>query len=498
MMRAGWRPRWGRWAAAAVILAAAAGAAVAGVSGAFGARSRPVAGSGNGTGTAVVTRQSLTSQTQVDGTLGDAGSYNVVVPPSGSSGSGSGTAPGSGSGSKSGAGAGPGTTGPPQGEGPAPGPPARSPAPSPSLTPSLTPSPSPSPSPSGTGSALYPGMRPGTAASGGPSPSGSRPGSPPLPYRAYQLDSWSRPGSPVSGSGSGTFTWLPAVGQTMRQGQVAYRVSGRPVVLLYGQVPIYRGLAEGTKGADVAQLNHDLVALGYATRPGVTSAGGWDYFSWHTAGALEHLQARLGQARTGSLGLGTAVFLPGPVLITALGSTAVLGGPATPGSVVATASSRTPVVTIDLDVGMQSEVGAGDRVSITLPDGPATSGVVSQISTVASASASGSGPGGSSGPEGGPVTVTVTVSLDHPRAAGSLDAAPVTVEITTGSVRDVLAVPVDALLAQPGSGYAVEVIGAGGGRRLVKVTPGLFDDATGEVAVTGSLLPGQRVVVPGS
>jgi hypothetical protein len=57
-------------------------------------------------------------------------------------------------------------------------------------------------------------------------------------------------------------------------------------------------------------------------------------------------------------------------------------------------------------------------------------------------------------------------------------------------------VPVDALLARPSGGYAVEVTGSGG-HHLVPVTPGLFDDAAGLVQVTGpGLAAGQRVVVP--
>jgi hypothetical protein len=74
----------------------------------------------------------------------------------------------------------------------------------------------------------------------------------------------------------------------------------------------------------------------------------------------------------------------------------------------------------------------------------------------------------------------------------------VEVTITTGSVRNALVVPVDALLAQPSGSYAVEVIGSGGRHHLATVVPGLFDDAAGLVQVTGELGAGQKVVVPGT
>lgn len=70
-----------------------------------------------------------------------------------------------------------------------------------------------------------------------------------------------------------------------------------------------------------------------------------------------------------------------------------------------------------------------------------------------------------------------------------------TVVVTTGSVRNVLVVPVDALLARASGGYAVEVTGPGG-HHLVPVSVGMFDDAAGKVQVSGTLTPGQRVVVP--
>ncbi len=185
----------------------------------------------------------------------------------------------------------------------------------------------------------------------------------------------------------------------------------------------------------------------------------------------------------------------------------MLGGPATAGSVVLTATSVTPVVTIDLDPAQQQEVKPGDRVSITLPDGSTTPGVITQVGRVATSSSSTSGSsssgatgsGGSSSNSsagGSGATITVLASLTHPRAAGKLNQAAVTVTITTGSAPDALTVPVNALLAQPGGRYAVEVTGPGG-HHLVTVTPGLFDDAAGLVQVTGNLTPGQHVVVPG-
>jgi hypothetical protein len=78
----------------------------------------------------------------------------------------------------------------------------------------------------------------------------------------------------VRGSGGGTLTWLPSAGQVIRQGQVLYQTGNRPpVVLLYGSVPDWRAMPEGTIGQDVNQLNHDLVDLGYADRAEIAAQG---------------------------------------------------------------------------------------------------------------------------------------------------------------------------------------------------------------------------------
>jgi len=181
------------------------------------------------------------------------------------------------------------------------------------------------------------------------------------------------------------------------------------------------------------------------------------------------------------------VFEPEALRVSRL--TGSLGAPAS-GPVLAATSDR-HVVTIPLDAADQSEVRAGDTVTVTLPNGTTTPGVISSVGTVATTT---SGQGGTPS-----TTIPVQATLTDPKAAGTLDQAPVTVNITTGSSPGpVLAVPVTALVAQSPGGYAVEVTGPGNTRRWVPVRPGMFDDAAGLVQVTGNLTPGQHVVVAAS
>jgi len=283
----------------------------------------------------------------------------------------------------------------------------------------------------------------------------------------------------------GTVTALPAVGQIITQGQVLYQVSGAPVVLLYGSTPAYRSLSEGMTGTDVAELNADLVDLGYVTKTEVPS--GADDFTYWTKVGVEKLQATRGVTETGTLSLGQAMFEPTAVRVTSLSAT--LGAPAQPGQSVLSATSTTRQVSIALDASEQSEVAVGDNVTITLPNNEINPGVISSVGTVATAPASGSS---NSSP-----TITVLVNPTDPTATGTWDQAPVEVTITTGTVTNALVVPVDALLAQAGGGYALEVVGANDIHHLEPITLGLFDDADGLVQVTGTgLAVGQRVVVP--
>jgi multidrug efflux pump subunit AcrA (membrane-fusion protein) len=141
-------------------------------------------------------------------------------------------------------------------------------------------------------------------------------------------------------------------------------------------------------------------------------------------------------------------------------------------------------VSVNLDAAQQASVKAGDRATITLPNNDTSPGVITIVGKVAKSSASGT-------------TVPVQITPLNTHLTGTLDQAPVQVQITTATVKDALIVPVDALLAVAGGGYAVETVDTQGVHRLVAVTPGLFDDANGLVQVTSQgLEAGEQVVVP--
>jgi hypothetical protein len=285
----------------------------------------------------------------------------------------------------------------------------------------------------------------------------------------------------------GIYTKLPNGGDTVDCGDVLYRVNDHPVLLLCGSTPAYRSLSKGDSGPDVAELNANLVHLGYATGAELDPSS--DHFSSETASALERLQSKLGEDQTGSLKLGQAVFLPESVRIAEV--TGELGESAPPGAQVAQATSDTPEVQVDLDPSQQSEVKKGGRARITLPDNRSVTGKVDRLGRVAQV------PEGQDTNAGG-ATISAYLSLDDPETARGLDKAPVQVEITTRGVENALSVPVTAIVGRSGGQFAVEVVRAEGRREPVAVKPGLFDTAGGRVQVEGDLRVGDRVVVPSS
>jgi peptidoglycan hydrolase-like protein with peptidoglycan-binding domain len=304
---------------------------------------------------------------------------------------------------------------------------------------------------------------------------------------AQQVLDAAQAAAPSYGS-SGSYTMLAGAGEVIRRGQVLYAINGSPTFLLYGPTPAWRMFAAGIPpGRDVAELNANLEALGYGAAAG-------DTFTSATEQAIRALQRAHGVSATGTLPLGSVAFEPAAVRVSSVRPT--LGQAVQPGPIM-TISSTKHDVSIPLDASRQSQVKVGDRVLVTLPDNSTTSGVVSSIGRVVTTSSSSQENGSGGGPS--TPTIEVDVRLLHPAAAGTLDRAPVSVLITTAGVRSALVVPVNALVALAGGGYAVEEVTGSGAHELVPVTPGLFDDQAGLVQLTGSgLAAGQRVVVPAS
>lgn len=117
----------------------------------------------------------------------------------------------------------------------------------------------------------------------------------------------------------GTFTWLPSVGSVIQRGGTLFKIDQLPIVLMYGSVPAYRTLKEGVgDGRDVAQLNENLVALGYDPYGAITD---YKRFGEATAEAVRRWQKAKGLPQTGEVELGRVIFAPSARRVTAVKAT---------------------------------------------------------------------------------------------------------------------------------------------------------------------------------
>ena len=301
--------------------------------------------------------------------------------------------------------------------------------------------------------------------------------------------------SPVVNHLTGTFTQIPRAGRRISAGETLFRIDDLPVVLMTGRVPAWRTMLPGmSSGPDVAELEQNLIALGYAA--GLFSTPG-DEFTWATSVAVERWQQAVGLPVTGQIELGRVVFLPGPVLI---GAPAVApGDPASPGEAPYQVTTATRVVTVPVDPSNAPRVTLGERVRIIVPPGTVTPGKVTSIGPAPPSGGAGGPQGSSSGQGSGggsqqAASTVLTVTPLHSRETGTGSGVAVQVSLTTQSAAGVLAVPVSALLALSGGGYGLEVVEPSGVHRLVAVHTGMF--AGSLVQVSGAaIVAGTRVVV---
>jgi hypothetical protein len=277
---------------------------------------------------------------------------------------------------------------------------------------------------------------------------------------------------PLAGRLTGTLTNIPSVRAVLGRGDAAYRVDDQPVVVLLGRLPAYRALAEGVTGPDVKQFEENLRALGYR---GFTVGSTFDHAA---AAAVKQWQKKLGLAQTGVVELGRVVYLPAPVRVAEQKQR--VGDDAAPGTPVLTVTGTTRTVTAALDDQQAGIAKVGTKVQVQSPGGKPTDGTVTAVGTQAQ--------------DGGQSKTVVTVGVADQSTLTGDDGDPVDVTVVRGEKKDVLTVPIVALLAV-GDGYGVEVF-SGADRHVVPVTLGVF--AQGRVEVSGpGLAEGTQVGVAG-
>jgi peptidoglycan hydrolase-like protein with peptidoglycan-binding domain len=296
----------------------------------------------------------------------------------------------------------------------------------------------------------------------------------------------------VAPPAAGTVTAIASAGRTIHRGGQLFAVNGQPTVLFYGSYPMYRTLQSGvTAGRDVAVLERNLEALGYAPS-GMTVDDTWDS---NTTTAVNAWEAALGLTQDGIVPLGRTTVHSGAVRIAAAAN---VGDQASPGTSIVTTSSANRVATVDLAVADATIVSKGDRVTVTLPDSTSVPGRVTDVGTAATAASSG-GQGGSNQQGGSSATsgatIQITIGFSPSAGLGKLTEAPVTVAFTQQRATNVLAVPTTAILTLADGTYAVEVADASGATHYARVQTGLFA-AGGYVEIKSGVSAGDRVVVP--
>ncbi|WP_199512094.1 hypothetical protein [Nucisporomicrobium flavum] len=333
-------------------------------------------------------------------------------------------------------------------------------------------------------------------------------------------------------------TKAPAAGRTLREGDVLLEVSGRPVFVFKGSVPMYRILRRGSSGDDVQQLRAALRRL--LPGRGVARSGPLDgraldaVARWYdkrgyeavgpsreqraevrrleeavrsaTGPALADAKAELADVRRTygiSIAGGEVLFLPRlPVRLTTV--TVKAGGAAS--GVIGTVSDPALVVNGDVATDDADLVRTGMPATLEHSSGatfPATlSAMGAGAVPAAGASADGTPAAGDEGAEGSQEAAAAGTPIRlRPRNPAKLKAlAGQSVKITIkvgGTGHAVLAVPVAAVYTASDGQARVSVQDGAGKVRDVPVEAGLTTGGYVQVTPGGAetLTAGDRVVV---
>lgn len=278
---------------------------------------------------------------------------------------------------------------------------------------------------------------------------------------------------------NGMITQLPTAGVEIKLGERVYEADGVPVPLFQGSRPFWRPLATGASdGPDVKQLEENLKLLGYFS--GTPN----ERFDQRTATAVKAWQRKdlgLADAANGDFQPGSVAVVPAaPVRITAL--------KAKTGDVNAVPASYTAVTlhaSATVTASQAAAIRPGDRATLTLPDNTALDATIAAVDQ-----------GGGKTEDGQTVQPSVRVDFADQTQVARYGTAAVNIAIpgeTTGPA-DALIVPVTAIVADPGGGYAIEVV-RGQQVERVAVEIGIVADARVQLTKADGVKAGDRVVV---
>lgn len=160
-------------------------------------------------------------------------------------------------------------------------------------------------------------------------------------------------------------------GQEVRAGAVLYTVNLRPVVVAQGDIPAFRSLATGAKGADIVQLQNLLATLGLYE--GVADGN----FGAKLSRSVKAWQKSIGVAQDGVVQSGDIVFVPILPTRVALDTEVVKRGASLSGGepVVKTLPAA-PVFTVPVTDSQAALMPIGTRVEITGPKNDSWEGFV--------------------------------------------------------------------------------------------------------------------------
>lgn len=262
-------------------------------------------------------------------------------------------------------------------------------------------------------------------------------------------------------------------GGTVDAGQVVYTVGLRPVVVGQGSVPMFRSLAIGTRGPDVAQLESLLAGAGlFSADPDMV-------FDSTTRTAVREWQDSLGVEDDGVVQPGDLVFVQQlPAQITFTGGFEV-GARVAAGDQVLLMVSSTPSFRIPMAPEQTVSAPLAAEVEVDYPDGMWTAAIERAVET-----ATGEVNLILTAPDGGPVCGETCADWVGLSGATSFHANIIVVPETTGP-----AVPVAAIGTDPDNDTFVTL--ADGTLKAVEIVA----SANG-VAIVAGIDPGTDILVP--